>query len=196
MQHKDYDVMNDMAAYVNQFVLDNDRFPTVRELGKRFTLCKSSAQRYLTALKEENRLPAESKMIEGEEERVAWLSNTISCGLPSYQEENIDGYVRLSTAVFGRGAKFLLTASGDSMVDAGIHSGDVLVIRKQVTAQEGEIVVALLNGENTLKRLQYHEDGRPYLHPENRAYADIEIGDEDTFYIQGVLSHVIREVSY
>ena len=68
------------------------------------------------------------------------------------------------------------------------------MVRKQVTANDGDIVVALLNGENTLKRFFHHSDGRPFLHPENPAYADIEITDEDTFYIQGVLSHVIKEI--
>ncbi len=193
MQHKDYDVLDRMAAYVNAYVMEHNGFPSVRDLGRRFDLSKSSAHRYLMMLKDGDRLPAENKLLDGDDERVAWLSNTISCGAPTYQEENIDGYVKLSSAVFGKGPKYLLTASGDSMVDAGIREGDVLVIRKQVTASEGDIVVALLNGENTLKRMMLHEDGRPYLHPENRKYSDIEIGEEDTFYIQGVLTHIIKE---
>lgn len=195
MQHKDYDILNEMSVYVNDFIIEKDCYPTVRELGSRFGLCKSSAHRYLKLLREEGRLPSDSKMMPGEEERAAWLSNTVSCGSPSYQEENIDGYVRLSSAVFGKGQKYLLTASGDSMIDADIEEGDVLVIRKQATAEEGDIIVALLNGENTLKRLMRHSDGAPYLHPENRSYSDIEINDEDTFYIQGVLTHVIKAVA-
>lgn len=195
MQHKDYDTLNEMSLYVNDFIMERNSYPTVRELGTRFGLCKSSAHRYLKLLKEEGRLPSDSKMLPGEEERAAWLSNTISCGLPSYQEEDIDGYVRLSSAVFGKGQKYLLTASGDSMIDADIVEGDVLVIRKQATADDGDIIVALLNGENTLKRLMRRDDGTPYLHPENTAYSDIEIGGEDTFYIQGVLTHVIKAVT-
>ena len=194
MQHKDYDVLDEMSRYVNEFIMEKDCYPSVRDLGNRFGLCKSSAHRYLKSLKEDGLLPSDNKMMPGEEERVAWLSNTISCGSPSYQEENIDGYVRLSTAVFGKGQKYLLTASGDSMIGADIEEGDVLVIRKQVTASEGDIIVALLNGENTLKRLMMHENGKPYLHPENRYYSDIEIDDGDTFYIQGVLTHIIKAV--
>ena len=194
MQHKDYDVLDEMSRYVNEFIMEKDCYPSVRDLGNRFGLCKSSAHRYLKSLKEDGLLPSDNKMMPGEEERVAWLSNTISCGSPSYQEENIDGYVRLSTAVFGKGQKYLLTASGDSMIGADIEEGDVLVIRKQVTASEGDIIVALLNGENTLKRLMMHENGKPYLHPENRCYSDIEIDDGDTFYVQGVLTHIIKAV--
>ncbi len=194
MQHKDYDLLKEMSIYVNDFIMEKDCYPTIRDLGNRFGLCKSSAHRYLKSLKEEGLLPSDNKMMPGEEERVAWLSNTISCGTPSYQEENIEGYVRLSTAVFGKGQKYLLTANGDSMIEAGIEAGDVLVIRKQVTASEGDIIVALLNGENTLKRLMLHENGIPFLHPENSSYDDIEINEGDTFYIQGVLTHIIKSV--
>ena len=81
------------------------------------------------------------------------------------------------------------------MVDADIHEGDLVVIRKQVTADPGDIVVALLNGENTLKRLMLDESGRPYLHPENRNYDDIEIRDGDEFYIQGVAVKIIKDIN-
>ena len=125
-------------------------------------------------------------------EKAAWLGNDISCGSPTYQEEHIMEYLRLPVSVFGKGEKYIITASGDSMIGAGITEGDYLVIRKQVTASEGDIVVALVNGENTLKRLMQHGDGTQYLHPENDAYADIEFSDGDTFYIQGVLTHIIK----
>ena len=194
MQHKDNDILKEMAIYVNDFIMTHDSFPTVRDLGNRFGLSKSSAHRYLNSLKENGSLPSDNKLLPGEDERVAWLANTVSCGFPSYQEENVDGYVHLSTAVFGKGQKYLLTASGDSMINADIEDGDVLVIRKQVTANEGDIIVALLNGENTLKRLMRHSNGVPYLHPENNLYSDIEINNEDTFYIQGVLTHIIKQV--
>ena len=80
------------------------------------------------------------------------------------------------------------------MIGAGIQEGDQLIIRKQVTADDGDIVVALLNQENTLKRLRHDADGHPYLHAENPTYPDIEIREEDSFYIQGVLTYVIKAV--
>ena len=61
-----------------------------------------------------------------------------------------------------------------------------------VNSENGDIIVALLNGENTLKRLRYDANGRPYLHPENPVYPDIMIHEGDRFYIQGVLIYAIK----
>lgn len=74
------------------------------------------------------------------------------CGLQEYAEENFEEYVPLPVALFGQGDFFLLRASGYSMIEAGIEPGDLVVVRKQNTAEEGDIVVALVDNETTLKR--------------------------------------------
>lgn len=74
------------------------------------------------------------------------------------------------------------------MIDAGINKGDLLVIRKQETAKDGEIVVALVNGENTLKRI-YHKNGKIRLHPENKEMEDIVVKKCE---VQGVLVSCIK----
>ena len=82
----------------------------------------------------------------------------------------------------------MLRAKGDSMVDAGIKDDDLIVIRQQNTAENGEIVVAMINGETTLKRL-YKRNGKVVLHPENKAMKDIVVKHCD---IQGVLISCIK----
>lgn len=84
--------------------------------------------------------------------RVPILGN-ISCGMPDYSEENFEEYIPLPIALFGEGDFFLLRAKGYSMIEAGIDPGDLVVVRKQKTANEGDIVVvALVGNETTLKR--------------------------------------------
>ena len=85
----------------------------------------------------------------------------------------------------------ILYASGESMIEAGIDDGDMVLVRKQEEARDGDIVVAYVEGEgNTLKRLLYEEDG-PVLHPENKTMADIPARD---CRIQGVAVWVFKKV--
>ena len=193
MRCMDEQLVQDISDYIADCIMVEDRKPTVREIGNRFGVSKSTAQNYVGYIRR-RRVCVQLEKFNAGYEKAARLGNDISCGSPCYEEQNIDEYLRLPSAVFGKGEKYILTAKGDSMTGAGILDGDVLVIRRQVTAEDGQIVVALLNGETTLKRLRCREDGRPYLHPENAKYKDIEIGPWDTFYIQGVLTHIVKEI--
>ena len=83
----------------------------------------------------------------------------------------------------------MLHAEGNSMIEAGISPGDLLVLRKQDSADDGEIVVALVDGETTLKRL-YRRDGKIVLHPENKRMKDIIVDDCN---VQGVLVSCIKK---
>ena len=115
---------------------------------------------------------------------------SISCGLPKFAEENIEEYVRLPVSLFGRGDFFLLRANGDSMIEAGIDYGDLVLIRQQNCAEPGDIVVALIDDEATLKRF-YPENHRIRLHPENSEMDDIYV---DNCIIQGVAVNVIKNL--
>lgn len=192
MQHLDKELITRISDYMGRCLLDEEYTPTVREVGTVFGISKSTAQKYMAKITSDGLCPQQDKITKLGTEKAAWLENDIACGAPSYQEEHIMEYLRLPVSVFGRGEKYIISARGDSMTGAGIEEGDLLIIRKQVTAEDGNIVVALVNGENTLKRLRHTEDGVPYLHPENDAYPDITFSEGDTFYIQGVLTHIIK----
>ena len=114
--------------------------------------------------------------------------------VPQYEEENIEEYVSLPTAIFGKGDFFILRASGQSMIEAGIDDGDLVVVKKQVEAKEGDIVVALVDNQNTLKRyFRDDENKKIILHPENKKMKDIIV---DECCIQGVgLSHHQRTIT-
>ena len=116
----------------------------------------------------------------------------VSCGIPKFAEENIEEYIRLPVAIFGRGDFYILRANGESMIEAGIDDGDLVLIRKQSYADEGQIVVALMEDEATLKRF-YPEPKkhRIRLHPENSRMDDIYV---DNCEIQGVAVKVLKDL--
>lgn len=116
----------------------------------------------------------------------------VSCGVPKFAEENIEEYVRLPVALFGRGQFFILRANGDSMIEADINDGDLVLIRQQNYADEGQIVVALMDDEATLKRYYPEpEKQRIRLHPENSQMDDILVSD---CIIQGVAVKVLKDL--
>jgi repressor LexA len=116
----------------------------------------------------------------------------IACGLPQFAEENIEEYVSLPEALFGKGPFYILRARGESMIDAGIDPGDLVVIRSQEEAKEGDIVVALIDNEATLKRFyRDKKNKRIRLHPENETMEDIFV---DNCNIQGVAVNVIKQL--
>ena len=120
---------------------------------------------------------------------LAPLVGSIVCGIPNLSEQNYEDTFALPTDIFGKGELFMLHADGNSMIEAGISPGDLLVLRKQDSADDGEIVVALVDGETTLKRL-YRRDGKIVLHPENKRMKDIIVDDCN---VQGVLVSYIKK---
>ncbi len=119
---------------------------------------------------------------------MAPLVGDIACGDPTEEESNIQESIELPNAIYGGGDLFMLHAKGESMIGAGIEEGDLLVIRKQNTADDGDIVVALTDGKNTLKRI-FHKRGQVILHPENPKLKDIVAND---CVVQGVLISCIK----
>ncbi|MGB8360107.1 MAG: transcriptional repressor LexA [Acidimicrobiia bacterium] len=94
----------------------------------------------------------------------------IAAGTPILAAEQVEDVITLPTELVGDGPVFLLEVKGDSMIEAGIHEGDLVAIHKQPDARDGEIVAALVDGEEaTVKRLQ-RKDGKVYLISENPAY--------------------------
>jgi len=114
----------------------------------------------------------------------------IAAGGPTLAEERVEEIFPLPKTLVGEGTLFLLRVSGDSMVDAAICNGDYVVIRQQPTAENGEIVAALLDGEATVKTFQ-RKNGQVWLMPHNEAYDPID-GAEAT--ILGKVTAVLRRV--
>ena len=108
---------------------------------------------------------------------LPFFSERISAGFPSPAQGYLDEHLDLSRLCIRRPAStFLLRVEGDSMVDAGIFSGDILIVDRSLEAVAGDVVVASLDGEFTVKELQLQPT--PMLKPRNPAYAPIPIGGE------------------
>ena len=118
----------------------------------------------------------------------------VAAGVPILAEENIEGHLPVPEEWAGRGASFALRVNGDSMIDAGIREGDYVVVRQRVSADNGDIVVAEIAGETTLKR--FWRSGRTVvLKPENARYEPIEVRT-DSSAIQGVVVGLMRNYDH
>jgi repressor LexA len=118
------------------------------------------------------------------------MVGSIAAGIPLTAEENIDGYYPLPLDLVGSGELFMLKVVGESMIDAAICEGDWVVVRKQNTADNGDIVAAELDGEATVKAFR-QRDGKTWLLPRNSAFEPI---DGTHAKIMGKVVTVLRKV--
>jgi len=118
----------------------------------------------------------------------------VAAGFPSPADDYIENSLDLNEHLIDHpAATFFVKVSGDSMTGAGINSGDILIVDRAVTAVNRSIVVAVVNGEFTVKRLIRCGKGIQ-LFPENPAYSPVEISGEMDFEVWGVVMHVIHTV--
>lgn len=123
---------------------------------------------------------------------IPLYSSKVPAGFPSPGDDYIERYLDLNHQLIKHpSATFMVTASGDSMTDAGIHSGDLLIVDRSLEASHGKIVIAALNGELTVKRLS-RMNGRLQLLPANPKYKPIDITETHELVIWGVVVHVIH----
>lgn len=124
---------------------------------------------------------------------IPLFSEAVSAGFPSPAEDYIEQSLDLNELCIKRpAATFFVRVQGDSMIDAGIYSDDMLVIDRSIPATHGDIVIAGLYGEFTVKELQLRP--RACLMPKNKAYSPIDIPEGSELDIFGVVTHVIRNV--
>lgn len=118
----------------------------------------------------------------------------VPAGFPSPADDYIENTLDLNDFLIEHpAATFFVRVAGDSMTGAGINSGDILIVDRALTPRSGSIVVAILNGEFTVKRLSC-VNGKIFLLPENPAYDPIEITEGSGFEVWGVVAHVIHTV--
>jgi repressor LexA len=174
-----------VLEYIRSIVAERGYPPSVREIGDAVGLSSpSSVHAQLNSLvaagmiKKDPSKPraivvvdeAPAPAAEDRRMRDVPVLGRIAAGTPILAAEQVDEFMPLPTELVGDGPVFLLEVKGDSMVDAGIHEGDLVAVNKQSDARDGEIVACLVNGEEaTVKRLQRQND-KVYLHSENPAY--------------------------
>jgi len=188
---------SDIVDFIEKFYIKNNRSPSIREIADGVQRAKSTVYNYVLKMVEEGILSNSEK--DGIQTPVTQKVNvgtvpvgvigSIACGTPTYAEENITEYINLPASAVKNGNYYILVADGDSMQNAGISNGDYVLIRQQNTAEEGQIIVALLDNEATLKRFYKDEKNKRFrLHPENETYTDIYV---DELLIQGVAVSVV-----
>jgi len=169
--------------------------PTVKELSVTFGISHSSVHERINQLVRKEYLKREGRKARGltvvkrPKDMAADLVavavvRTVAAGEPVLAEGNIIGEVLIDAATVKSGEFFALRASGDSMTGAGINDGDLIIVRRQQLAENGDIVVAVLNGETTVKRLRL-EDKRIELVPESPGLAPVKVRPEDDLRILG-----------
>lgn len=190
------DTLEKVAQYNLEFQKKEGRSPSFREIMNALNLGSlATVQRYIHALVKAERISVTKvgtikpfRQLSCGQCNVVPLVGEVACGEPMFAVENIEESYSLPKSLFGEGQLFMLRAKGDSMIDAGINKGDLVVLRRQDSADDGSIVVALVDGQVTLKRL-FHRNGKIVLHPENKDMSNIEL---DSCDVQGVLVSCIK----
>ena len=127
-------------------------------------------------------------------QEIPFFSCRIAAGFASPADDHLDNHIDLNKLMVPRpAATFMLKVEGDSMIGAGIFDGDLLVIDKSATAKNGSVVIAVVHGELTVKRLRRDAEG-VWLVPENPEFKAIRIIDENDLVIWGCVTHAIHNL--
>ena len=202
MQVKKEKTITDILNMINDYYIKHRESPSLDKIAEKVGVSKSTVCRYVAVLEERGLLERNGRYGSFKTDATKKISQSISaypvvgdiaCGTPILAEQNIEYYVNISRDFLGNGNFFILRAKGDSMINAGIADGDLVVVKQQNTAEEGQIVVALVDDNGaTLKR--YYLDRkhkRIRLHPENDEMEDMFYKNID---IQGIAVKVLKDL--
>lgn len=187
---------------IRNFIVHRGFPPTIKELAEILGITAASThdqvnhlvrKRYLKREARKARGLAVARAPEGEVSDVVAVPivGEVAAGTPILAEENIVGEVLVEARVASRGRYFALKVRGDSMVGANIQNGDLVIVRQQPAAENGEIVVALLRDDATVKRFHLSEDGVE-LRPENPKHRPIRVDPDEELRIVGKVVAVRR----
>lgn len=199
MRSKDPVLMENIKNFSEEFYLKNFKSPTKVQIAQALDITPGTVSKYLTFMKNKDMVEYDGYTIHTKNTRKysaqttsAAILGSISCGPLLFENENIEDYIALPQVIFGKGEFYILKANGDSMKDAGIDDGDWVVIKKQDFANEGDIIVALVDGANTLKYFFLDKENNcAVLRAGNKKYDDILVNE---LSIQGVATQVIKKV--
>lgn len=183
--------------FVEHYIAENGFPPSVREICEQVGIkLTATAYSYLNRLKDMGRIDKtdSKKRALSLTDKTALkripLVGTVTAGTPILAVENLEGYYPLLPDFPGSDEDyFMLRVFGDSMIEAGIYDGDKIIVKRQNTADNGEIVVALIEDSATVKRF-FKRENKIILHPENSALSDIILND---VVILGIVEGLIRK---
>lgn len=199
---------NNILSFIDESITANGYPPTYREIGKQFGISSTfGVKRHIDALIKKGYVTAESnsnrtlsivdnstknKPVSFDNSLEIPIVGRVAAGQPILAQENIDGNIILDRSMInGRSDCFGLKVKGDSMKNAGIYEGDLVIVSPQKDANNGDIVIALLGDEATMKRFMKTRD-RVVLRPENEDFSDIIVEDIESFSLIGKVVGVFR----
>lgn len=191
--------------YINDYIKENRVSPTIKEIAKNANCAISTAYKFMERLKDEGLIDTTGRgritsSVNNWEMGYAPIVGMVACGKPKLAIEDIQGYFPINMQYFGKGDYFLLVASGESMINVGINDGDLVLVRKQNTCEDGQIAVVLTESDYglsessaTLKRV-YRDNKRKRfrLHPENDSMQDFYV---DKIDVIGIAVKVIKDLA-
>ena len=202
MRYLSEETMQRIIAFVDEYYNENSYSPTIAEISRSLSLAVGTVHKYLHRMDESGELSFDGRHIvthriaEAQEERGARISGDIACGAPMYTEEQYGERIVLPDCISRNGEHFILRANGNSMINADIDDGDLVVIRKQNYADEGEIIAALIDGDSaSLKTFT--------LDPKNKKIVLVAENDDKNNYpnivrqeirIMGVAVYVMKKL--
>jgi len=196
-----------VLGFIEEYQMAYGKSPTLKEMREHFQVSSdNSILKHLKALKEKGFIkkddtPRGISLLDSVKQKLmggnAGISlpvlGSIPAGGPVFTEEYVNGHMNVGDELAKNSTDyFILEVTGNSMIDAGIFEGDMVVVDMKKTPQNGDIVVALVDNENTLKRL-IKEGDQVYLKAENKNYQDIHPVND--LSVQGVVSSLIRRYS-
>lgn len=201
MRRKDDSKKLQLLDFINSYIGRHSASPSVREISTGTGIPHATVQRYLVAMSEAGEIEYDGRQIGTEAAQKMTPVNCmrvlgrVACGPGDEEQEEVLEYIRMPENLVGKGTFFALIAKGDSMIDAGIHEGDYVIVRQTQTAEPGDIVVALYDNLSNLKELGYDREKEQYFlrsrNPDRKKYADIYVAD---LQVQGVAVGVYHKL--
>jgi repressor LexA len=174
----------EILDFISEYTSENSFPPTLKEIAAKFNVTIGTIQDHVIALKQKGYLERRKDIARGfriigrdskslsSRVKVIPLYGNVAAGEPIFASDNIQGYVTMEKGRSGHHIHFALRVKGDSMIDSGIYDGDIVIVRKQDSAEDGEIVIALIEDEATVKTLR-NKRIRAYLEASNSKYKAI-----------------------
>ena len=186
---------------ISDFIAENGYSPTAKEIAEILHITQTSVFEQLSRLEKKRYISrqkgaartigilesaAAEKPVKSETLKLVKVPvlGTIAAGVPIFADENMEGEILVDESNIGKGRFFALRVRGDSMINAGIMNGDLVIIKRQPLAENGDIIAALIDSDATLKRLSL-SNGEVFLLPENEKYSPINVTFREDFRILG-----------
>lgn len=204
MRTKSKQLINEILDVIDAYQAEFGAAPSTREIAAKTGYSNGNISNYINYMEQEGMLVrngVRSIVTARSQNRFSAATipivGRVPCGPFNLAEENVEGYVQVPGSILGKGTYFFLKAKGSSMIDAGINDGALVLIHRQETADQGQIIVALVDGEATLKRYYPRpEIGKVILRPANSEMEPMEVNpDTQEFIIQGVAVKAINVIN-